>query len=761
MIIESIDIRRFGKLSGFKTSFERGFNLIEGPAESGKTTVAAFITYMLYGFPVEDSAFTERMHRAPWDGSSTAGSMTFSAGGARYRIERTSERTERGYRDSYSLLNLDTGDMEPGELAPGERFLGVSRESFLDTAFLNDIRRGAPSGERTADAIENILFSGAERLSSSEALRALTEAEREIVSADGKSGALAVLEKEKALLEEQLADATAVERLHFSREEDLYITRRKMDEARAEIEKFSRLETNYYNALTIEDYDRLHRLEDSSDLRVAAIKQHDDSYRVGSFLPDRAYISDLISRETEVLACKEEKLAAETAFAALPEGRAVVSERSAEIMDSVDANGGEDDLRLKAQAFLKKEALFLSFAGLCALLFLGCAVLFFVGMAKGGLSFLFGVAGVLMLGAFVLLLVEGLRARRALLAVYAVAKAVRREEFLSNLQEASETRLRIAHATAEKERGDVRLARAKERLTLAVKGLTDALLLFGIKPSSDDSPEDEVKATVSRAEEYLHEGERLTAEHRAAEAEVHALREKLAGQNEVSVRARVAPEDRRRYRNQNAKDLRRGVEMYTERLDHLLKIERGLTDALAKERRGESLSAIAERILAIDRRIEILGEHAEVLSMAKDAVEGGAERLRAEITPYLGRGACRFLYEMTDGRYGNLSVSENFSLAFDEGGDMHAVDYLSHSTEDLTYYSLRLALLGLMYREAPPVSFDGCTARQDDERALSFLRAVRTLTEDGKQCFFFASGARERGLVGRVFSSYRHIKMPG
>ena len=115
---------------------------------------------------------------------------------------------------------------------------------------------------------------------------------------------------------------------------------------------------------------------------------------------------------------------------------------------------------------------------------------------------------------------------------------------------------------------------------------------------------------------------------------------------------------------------------------------------------------------------------------------------------------------MTDGKYSELFVSDDFSLRYDEGEGEKNIAYLSHSTEDLAYYALRLSLLSLTYREAPPVCFDGCTARQDDERALSFLRAVRTLAEEGKQCLFFSSGAREGSLVKSVFSSYRHIKMP-
>jgi len=761
MIIESIDIRRFGKLIDFKTTFEEGFNLIEGPAESGKTTLAAFIAYMLYGFPPEkDVRLTERMRRTPWNGSVAAGSMVFRAEGARYRIERTSERTERGWRDSYTLVNLDTGLAEQGEKSPGERFLGVTAETFSDTAFLNDIRRGAPDSAQVTEAIENILFSGAEQQSVAKALRTLTESERELTSTDSCSGAITVLERERDLLYAQLEETRKIERTHFLREEELYLTRKKMDEAREEVGKFSRRETGYYNALMIEDYDRLHTLEDAAEARVLALKQHADSYRVKEFLPDRAYISTLISLQAETVSCKEEVREAEEAFAQLPLAETVVEPAMRSILSDVDEAGSEEKLRTEAKTAFGRRMLFFGLGSAALLLLLVCAVFFFRAVARGGFSLLFGIGGIAFLGAFVLLLIEGLRAHRVLVALYAVAHAGRREEFFLHLQGASEARLRISHAAEEKERGAIRLSRAKDRLALASKELTDTLARFGIHPVHADSPELEVDGAVSRAEAYLRENDALMAEHSAAEAEVRALREKLTGDNEVAVRARLAPEDRHKFRNQNAKDLRRGVEVYTERLEGLMRTERELTDALAAERRGESLPALAERILAIEGRIALLKERAHALAAAKEAVLGSSQRLHAEIAPRLGLDACRFLYEMTDGKYSDVAVDGEFSLSFDEGDGARAVEYLSHSTEDLAYYSLRLALIDLLYHEKPPVSFDGCTARQDDERALCFLRAIRTLTEEGKQCFFFASGARECGLAGRVFSAYRHVKMP-
>ena len=756
MVIESIDIRHFGKLTDFKASFDEGFNLIEGPAESGKTTLAAFVTYMLYGFPVAEKGLSERMLRTPWDGTPAEGSMVFSAAGARYRITRTAEETERGFRDTYALLNLDTGVPEQGEVPPGERFLGVSRERFLDTAMLSDIRREGPDASATLTAIENILFSGEACTSTESALRALGEASRDIGSSDGASGALAVLEKERDLLSAQLAEATERASLHFAREEELFLTRKKMEEARVEVEKFSRLEINYHNAKMIDDYDRLHTLEDSSDARIAAIRAHEASYRAESFLPDEAYIAVLMAKGTEVATDEEEVKTAEKAFAALPEGRDVVPENERALLDGVEAAGGEKAVREEARVTQRRMRLFFSLGAALGVLFFLAVGLFVRALRTGRAPHVFGILGVLLLGGATVLLVEGVRARlRLYQRIYPSVLATGYEALLSNLQTASEASVRIANATVEKEHAAMRLSRAKERLALAVKALEETLAKWGVAYSGAET----VERTVARARAYIEEDTRLVEEHRTAEAEVAALRKLLEGQNEVAVRARLAPDARKRYRNQNAEDLRHGVEMYSSRLAELKETERTLTAALDAERRGEPLAAIAERILAIESRIALLKEHATVLNMAREAVAGGAARLRAEVTPRLSLDACRFLYEMTDGKYSELIVDEALSLAFDEGEGAHAVGYLSHSTEDLTYYALRLSLLRMMYRESPPILADGCTARQDDDRALSFLRAVRTLTEEGKQCFFFASGEREGRLAGRVFSTYRHVKM--
>ena len=56
MIIESIKINAFGRLREKTYEFGEGLNIVEGENETGKSTLAAFIRYMLYGFPGRASA---------------------------------------------------------------------------------------------------------------------------------------------------------------------------------------------------------------------------------------------------------------------------------------------------------------------------------------------------------------------------------------------------------------------------------------------------------------------------------------------------------------------------------------------------------------------------------------------------------------------------------------------------------------------------------------------------------------------------------
>ena len=68
MIIEKIVIKSFGRINDMTLEFSDGVNVIEGENESGKSTIAAFIRYMLYGFTDDtDEGLSERKKRISWE----------------------------------------------------------------------------------------------------------------------------------------------------------------------------------------------------------------------------------------------------------------------------------------------------------------------------------------------------------------------------------------------------------------------------------------------------------------------------------------------------------------------------------------------------------------------------------------------------------------------------------------------------------------------------------------------------------------------
>ena len=65
------NVKGFGALNDFRISFDEGVNVVMQPNGWGKTTLAAFIKAMLYGFDskrVRDVMQNERLRYAPWSG---------------------------------------------------------------------------------------------------------------------------------------------------------------------------------------------------------------------------------------------------------------------------------------------------------------------------------------------------------------------------------------------------------------------------------------------------------------------------------------------------------------------------------------------------------------------------------------------------------------------------------------------------------------------------------------------------------------------
>lgn len=115
-------IENFGKLSDWNYEFHKGCNTICEENGWGKSTVAAFIRIMLFGFANEGKrkeAENERKRFRPWQGGVYGGSLTYEHGGRQYVIQRVFGEKEKDdiceLRDANTNLKVDTDVFRLGE----------------------------------------------------------------------------------------------------------------------------------------------------------------------------------------------------------------------------------------------------------------------------------------------------------------------------------------------------------------------------------------------------------------------------------------------------------------------------------------------------------------------------------------------------------------------------------------------------------------------------------------------------------------------
>ena len=165
----------FGKLEKAVLTPGEGFTLVEAPNEGGKSTWAAFLRAMFYGFPPRDrdkaGYIAEKNRYQPWSGAPMEGTIELTYQGR----DLTLRRGPKGAAPWGAFSAVWTATQEPvGFLTAencGEVLLGVSREVFERTAFLgqgNAALDASPDLEKRVAALatsgeEDVSFSQVER----------------------------------------------------------------------------------------------------------------------------------------------------------------------------------------------------------------------------------------------------------------------------------------------------------------------------------------------------------------------------------------------------------------------------------------------------------------------------------------------------------------------------------------------------------------------------------------------------------------------
>ena len=719
--IERIEIGAFGCLSGVVIEPSDGINLIEADNESGKSTLAAFIKFILYGFSSTRSqsiAENERKLYIPWNGTRAFGSIVFSAPGGRFRVARAYDLPSK---ETVEMTDLQTGREVFRSLVPGEVLLGVPEEVYQKSAYFRQLFQSKNGDESLADQVRNLVFSADERISAANAEKRLREAEAELKNRQNR-GVIPELEAQlarfRAESEQAIRQNSEIRRCNEAISEN----GARLGEIRRIV---SRLQTERGNIDGYEAFCRLRRLSGVKAEEEAAKKKYDDA--AGAFpdarIPDSDFINGLIKDNAEYksLVRDRDRLEEESreAVKAFEESRRAVA-----VWD------GQEE-RVKS-ALAREKKLFPIFA-LLALLFAAAGVAFaflFDGLAVAAVG-----AACLFLGCAVAAAVIKIKAR-ALPAKYGFESAEALEDALSELpqieRQADIDEKRTYSLKAE-------YGRLSDRCAQAGKSIAERISRYCPEGESGtcDAAGGQIDLLLERSENAKkllseYESRRRTRESMFEGVDIDALAKRAEGA--------VPPE-------RTVSEVERELNFNTQKQKLLEEKKQELEKEKARLESGAADPALlCGKTGAAEQQLEKANRRLAAIRLALEVLEESSAYMKSTIAPKLTEYASGYFDYATAGKYPVLHLDTRMGMAV-ETPLIQSLDFLSSGTKDAAYLCLRLALLRLIYQQAavPPVILDDAFARLDDKRLETMISVITEFSQAEKaQVFMFTCTPRER-----------------
>ena len=209
MKLIKLHIDNFGALSNYDLDFDSDLTSILEDNGKGKTTIATFITVMLYGMskPLKEQKDRERYF--PFSGGICGGRLVCSHDGDTYEITRHFDKSRKA-KDTLAIRKNHAPYVLQEDEEFGERILGLSESAFRRVCFINDndldfsdesiaSKLGGLAGDFNATDVES-------------AIDDITDAAKEIKALRGNGG---LLNEAEAKLSETQAEIARLDGLQI------------------------------------------------------------------------------------------------------------------------------------------------------------------------------------------------------------------------------------------------------------------------------------------------------------------------------------------------------------------------------------------------------------------------------------------------------------------------------------------------------------------------------------------------------------------
>ncbi len=761
MTVDSIVIKSYGMLRNVSLSFKEGINVIEGGNESGKSTIASFIKFMLYGFDNE-SDHTEVRRRVNHETGVIDGSMTITSPKGTWILERKVTPSKIPGEAPLYLLSCkvaDTGEIIHLTKSPGETLLGMSREMYETAAFLSRAEEGASNSEAVLSNIESLIFSPGKQKETADAKVALEQERISIALDDTNPMSIPRLTQEVAALRNRLTSAMSGQRDVLGLNHHYEKEKKEADMAKIQLDRCKEVLRAYKAHLLLLEFEDLHKTEEIWDALMGEKEAFLQEYTANEYLPDAGYEMEFNIRRDDWKRAQETRDAKEAEVATL-EATEPMTEETAKNMVRCEKHGGEVAVTADYMDRRSKFTVSLLIAILSGLLGGGLLALLIALLVGGVGSPLPLITGIGIGVAAVLCLVFSLVAKSKYKKMAGLALdygAKSKKDFVSRIHAITKGRedARILKENLEEAQALLQKAKNKEKSTF--REVKNLLIRWGVTLPMDN-PRPDLSEFESRLTRCVARSLDIEERETSLQKTLETMHAKLDGEDEKKLR-RLAPENRRPLLAETTEDIiNASIEKYSVQYkEHHSKactfqLQADAAEA-GVEKPSELCEALCQQETALKEQKRRLSSIETLLGILKDA----EETLKGEIAPKLAYYARELTDVMTGGKYPNMTVTQDLRLVAKEGDDLLRPEDLSAGTRNTAYLAFRLAIVRLLFREAPPLCFDDSFGEQDDTRLRAILQVISTLSQKGDiQTFLFTRQEREHALCSE-FGPCNHI----
>jgi DNA repair exonuclease SbcCD ATPase subunit len=727
MIIESISIRSFGKLNNLCLSFHEKLNVIEGKNESGKSTIAAFIKYMLYGLPTQD-----RRKFLNWESGVADGSMTVRTdAGERYTINRrttlSGTQGRETCRESASIIDLRDGSPVFAKQNAGDAILKLPEEIFSGVAFVGQFSDSKTAPD-TSEAIENMLQSGNENINAQKALAKLELARRELLHKNGKGGEIYELSCKRDELCAKLSDACLQNEQIFEMQSRLSQTEKELSDTEAEIERLCSCVQTYDDILTAKDFSSLALCEKNLADKNAQRTALKEKNTYNSFCPDQDYLTALAVADSRRHTATEAKLHSGEERQRYKADLDSQSEH-AEMTEKISRHSNTQELKGKviqlysdAKKHEKRSKTLLLVGVLSCIFIVGIFLLLSSSSAK--------------------------KKSRALLSelslIFSEFSVSDAESLFASLDKYAKDDQKYKSTQALLNESEARYRQALNSQKAADDEYAALLAKWGRSPDYDIS---ELKTELIS---FRTELASIDAEIIKLEGECAMLKSKLSGKDEGALLSSIKATDTSILdfvRKNSIEKISELLAFYRSKQKALVTKERELREKYTTSRaHSAEPSKIKESLDKTQARLNTLQKRHSAYVLAYEAIQAAGEGLRSRLSPALSEYIKKAVSHITDGKYTQLGVDSSLELSCMHENQPHSPEAFSAGTRMAIYLSLRMALIHTLCKEKVPLCLDETLAYQDDERANALLSFIGK--ECGNmQCFLFTCHTREREML--------------